>query len=145
MSEAVIVQNAGPRTFAGGALKTAAVFWFVVALIGQWAFAAYTAVRYGPTVNGDFAAWHQGGSLIDGYIAEAEWANTHTEEAVDLAAEQAGWSPAIIERYKSYKTQYTISFINDEIVANLQRGADWLTAHAVLPDKITIADHVVQL
>ena len=69
MSEAVIEQNVAPRTFAGGALKAAAVFWFVVAVIGQWAFAAYTAVRYGPTVNGNFAAWNRGGSLIDGYIA----------------------------------------------------------------------------
>lgn len=84
-------------------------------------------------------------AVIEGYQAEAEWANTHTEDAVNLSAERAGWSPAIKERYLSYKTQYTISFIDDEIVASLQRGADWLTAHAVLPDKITIADHVVRL
>jgi hypothetical protein len=69
MSEAVIVQNAGARRFAGGALKAAALFWFVVAVIGQWAFAAYTAVRYGPTVNGNFADWNRDSSLIDGYIA----------------------------------------------------------------------------
>lgn len=69
MSEAVIAPNASPKPFAAGALKAAAVFWFVVAVIGQWAFAAYIAVRYGPTVNGDFAAWNRDGSLIDGYIA----------------------------------------------------------------------------
>ncbi|MBX3014790.1 MAG: ABC transporter substrate-binding protein [Caldilineaceae bacterium] len=84
-------------------------------------------------------------AVIEAYQAEAEWANTHNEEAVNLIAERAGWSAAIKERYISYNTQYTISFINDEIVADLQRGADWLTAHEVLPEPITIAEHVVRL
>ena len=84
-------------------------------------------------------------AVIEGYQAEAAWANANTEEAVTIGAERAGWSPALIERYKSYKTQYTISFIDDEIVATLQRASEWLLAHEVLPEPITIADHVVQL
>jgi len=83
-------------------------------------------------------------SVIEGYKAEAAWANANTDEAVTLSAKKAKWSPALVERYKSYKTQYTISLINDEIVAKLQRAADWLTAHKVLPNKIEIAQHVVE-
>ncbi|MCX6047491.1 MAG: ABC transporter substrate-binding protein [Chloroflexi bacterium] len=83
-------------------------------------------------------------AVINGYLAEAAWANANPEAAVDLGTTKAKWSPAIVERYKSYKTQYAISFITDEIVGKLQRSADWLTAHKVLPEKIEIAQHVVE-
>ncbi len=69
MSDAVIVQGAGARSFTAGALRAAALFWFAVAVLGQWAFAAYIAARYGHTVNGNFADWNRDSSLIDGYIA----------------------------------------------------------------------------
>lgn len=84
-------------------------------------------------------------AVIEGYQAEAEWANTNVEDALALQAERAGWSPAVAEKYATYNTQYTISFINDTLVANLQRASEWLLAHEVLPEPITIADHVVYL
>lgn len=43
-----------------GALGAAAVFWFVVALIGQWAFFYYIAAFYGTsTVSGNFEIWNR--------------------------------------------------------------------------------------
>ena len=41
--------------------------------------------------------------------------------------------------------QVTWSLINDEGIAQLQAGADWLTDHKVLSGKINIADHAVKL
>ena len=43
-----------------GALGAAAVFWFVVALTGQWAFFYYIAAFYGTsTVSGNFEIWNR--------------------------------------------------------------------------------------
>ena len=41
------------------ALKTAAISWFVVAVIGQLIFASYVVLFYGPfAARGDWAAWN---------------------------------------------------------------------------------------
>jgi hypothetical protein len=54
------------RTFADTALKTAAQFWFVVAVIGQWIFAFYISTVYGTTAAyGNFQAWNK--TLAHGY------------------------------------------------------------------------------
>lgn len=55
---------------ADGVLKSAAVLWFLVALVGQWLFVAFVAGFYGPpTLVGDFAAWDKNNFLTHGYIA----------------------------------------------------------------------------
>ena len=58
------------QNFADTALKAAAGFWFLVAVIGQWAFLYYTAGFYGPsTVTGNFQAWSKNTFLFKGYVA----------------------------------------------------------------------------
>jgi uncharacterized membrane protein len=43
------------------ALKVAARFWFIIAVIGQWLFAFYVASSYGISgIQGHFAAWNKG-------------------------------------------------------------------------------------
>lgn len=45
---------------AGAFLRGAVAFWFVVALLGQWAFFAYILGFYGTsTVSGDFEVWNR--------------------------------------------------------------------------------------
>jgi uncharacterized membrane protein len=58
------------KSLAAVALKAAARFWFVVAVIGQWAFLYYIFAFYGPsTVSGNFQAWTKNTFLIKGYVA----------------------------------------------------------------------------
>lgn len=46
------------RSGADATLRGAAILWFVIAMIGQFAFAAYVAAFYGgATVRGDTASW----------------------------------------------------------------------------------------
>src|SRR5688572_11239905 len=53
-----------------GALDAAARFWFLVTVVGQWAFRSYIFGFYGPpTLQGDFAAWNRNTHLIKGYVA----------------------------------------------------------------------------
>lgn len=51
------------------ALKAAAQFWFLVTVIGQWAFLYYIAAFYGPsTLQGNFQAWSKNTFLLKGYV-----------------------------------------------------------------------------
>ncbi len=60
--------NATPSTQkADKALHIAAVFWFLVAVIGQWAFVYYIIVHFGgAAINGDTASWND--STIAGHV-----------------------------------------------------------------------------
>lgn len=54
---------------ADAVLKGAGVFWFVVALVGQWAFLYYIVAFYGvPTAQGNFASWNRNTMLFKGYV-----------------------------------------------------------------------------
>ncbi len=58
------------QDFADTALKAAAGFWFLVAVIGQWAFLYYIVAFYGPsTLQGHFQAWSKNTFLFEGYVA----------------------------------------------------------------------------
>jgi len=51
-------------------LRAAARFWFIVAVLGQWAFLAYITVFYGTsTATGHLQAWSKNKFLLKGYIA----------------------------------------------------------------------------
>jgi len=54
---------------ADGALKGAAVLWFLVALAGQWIFVAYIVGFFGPpTVTGEFELWDRNKMLKFGHV-----------------------------------------------------------------------------
>jgi uncharacterized membrane protein len=71
MSTAVIANRTAPRNpVAEAALNAAARFWFVVAVIGQWAFLFYIAAFYGPsTFTGNFQAWTRNPFPLRAYAA----------------------------------------------------------------------------
>src|SRR5260370_23522423 len=70
MSTAALTNRLDLNSVADTALKAAAQFWFVVAVIGQWAFLYYIVAFYGDsTFTGDFQAWTKNTFLHKGYIA----------------------------------------------------------------------------
>jgi hypothetical protein len=70
MNSAVLSDRWQLKSVADVTLKAAARFWFVVAVIGQWAFLYYIFAFYGPsTVSGNFQAWTRNTFLIKGYVA----------------------------------------------------------------------------
>jgi hypothetical protein len=75
MSTAVMTHRLDLNSAADKALKAAARFWFVVAVIGQFAFAFSVASFYGLTaLRGNFQAWNK--ILANGYEAGATMGNT---------------------------------------------------------------------
>jgi sulfonate transport system substrate-binding protein len=51
----------------------------------------------------------------------------------------------VVDKLVEEDVQITWSLINDDGIAQLQAGADWLTDHKILSGKINIADHAVKL
>jgi uncharacterized membrane protein len=69
MTSAAITTRMGSRSLAESALKAATGFWFVVAVIGQWAFLYYIVAFYGhSTFTGNFQAWTKNTFLRMSYI-----------------------------------------------------------------------------
>jgi uncharacterized membrane protein len=51
-------------------LRAAATFWFVMAVIGQWAFLAYILAFYGPSsFSGNFQSWTRNTFPLRSYVA----------------------------------------------------------------------------
>jgi sulfonate transport system substrate-binding protein len=51
----------------------------------------------------------------------------------------------IRDRFIAAKRHFRIYSVDDAaLVKNLQKAADWLTAHKVLPESVTVADHLAQ-
>jgi uncharacterized membrane protein len=69
MSTTVLTKRLELNSVAEGALKSAAGCWFLVAVIGQWAFLYYIVAFYGPsTFTGNFQAWTKNTFLRMSYV-----------------------------------------------------------------------------
>lgn len=70
MTNAKVLMGRPPAAGPEVTLARAAIAWFVIALIGQWAFFTYIAAFYGPsTLSGHFETWAKNPMLIKGYVA----------------------------------------------------------------------------
>jgi len=87
MSTAVLTNELRLNSIADTALEAAAGFWFLVAVIGQWAFLYYIVAFYGAsTVTGNFQAWTKNIFLLKGYVAGDTAGNLAFAAHVLLAA-----------------------------------------------------------
>ena len=60
MSDAALARPLRTKGVASGLLKASGIFWFAVALLGQWAFFYYIAAFYGTsTLSGNFEVWNR--------------------------------------------------------------------------------------
>jgi len=60
MADVALPRPLKTRSFARGLLTGTGAFWFVVALLGQWAFFYYIAAFYGSSaLSGDFETWNR--------------------------------------------------------------------------------------
>jgi uncharacterized membrane protein len=60
MTDAALTRPLESRSIAGGLLKASGMFWFLIAMLGQWAFFYYIAAFYGSsTLSGNFEIWNR--------------------------------------------------------------------------------------
>ena len=68
MTEAVMAGRLELKSTARAALDTAATFWWVVAALGQWLFALYVAIVFGPMLLQDGIEGLKQSHLFNGFI-----------------------------------------------------------------------------
>ncbi|MET0390021.1 MAG: aliphatic sulfonate ABC transporter substrate-binding protein [Polyangiales bacterium] len=83
--------------------------------------------------------------VVAAFRADTEWENTHYAEAQKLAYADAKYPQAVVDKIASREVTYDWKLVDDTGISELQRAADWLTAHKVLSNRIDIAQHVVRL
>jgi sulfonate transport system substrate-binding protein len=83
--------------------------------------------------------------VIAAYKAEQDWANANAAEAQKIGNAVSKYPQGVVDKLVAANVQVTWSLINDDGIAQLQAGADWLTDHKILSGKINIADHAVKL
>lgn len=82
-------------------------------------------------------------ALSAAYEKEAQWVNENTRDAEYLVQKVAKYSDTIREQFIAQKRNYQLFPASDKnFVAGLQTAADWLTARKVLPDPVTVSDHL---
>ncbi|GAB2673899.1 aliphatic sulfonate ABC transporter substrate-binding protein [Saccharopolyspora gloriosae] len=98
-------------------------------------------------VRRDYAEQHADAvrAVIRAYQAEYEWQNAHYAESLRIGNAVSHYPDAVLDRMARHDVQTRLSFIDDDGVAQLQRGADWLSDRDILSGSIDIAEHSVRL
>lgn len=82
-------------------------------------------------------------AIAAAYGDEAKWVNGNTVEAETIIQKRAGYSDAIRDQFIERKRHYTLIPVSDKkFVADLQKAADWLVERKILPEPITVSDHL---
>ncbi|TBW35535.1 aliphatic sulfonate ABC transporter substrate-binding protein [Siculibacillus lacustris] len=85
-------------------------------------------------------------AVAKAYRDEAAWVNANNREVEYLLQSRVNYSDAIRDKYIQEKREFVIYDVNDRAhLARLQASADWFTAHRVLPDKLTVTDHLAKI
>jgi len=81
-----------------------------------------------------------------GFLAEAQWASEHPVEAETIAQRQGKYTDQIRDTFIAQRRRHNIKPVTDTgFIAGLQTAADWLTTRRVLPEHITVSEHLVRL
>jgi sulfonate transport system substrate-binding protein len=79
-------------------------------------------------------------------VAEAQWANANNAEAEDIAHKGLKYPDAVRDHFVSLKRRYEPYAVDDAgFIEKLQKAADWLVERKVLPEAVTVTDHVVKV
>lgn len=90
--------------------------------------------------NGDLVR-----AVIDAFKAEGRWMDENPVEAETLIQKEAGYNDAVRDHLAGLKRKNLFYEADDAaFLADFQRAADWLSARKILPQSITVADHVVR-
>jgi sulfonate transport system substrate-binding protein len=85
-------------------------------------------------------------AVNDAFRAEGKWVSDNSKDAEYIAQKAGKYSDQVRDQFIAMDRKYRYFPVNDEnFIAELQRAADWLVARKVLPEPVTITDHLAQL
>jgi sulfonate transport system substrate-binding protein len=85
-------------------------------------------------------------AVNDAFRAEGKWVSDNSKDAEYIAQKAGKYSDQVRDQFIAMDRKYRYFPVNDEnFIAELQRAADWLVARKVLPEPVTITDHLAQI
>jgi sulfonate transport system substrate-binding protein len=85
-------------------------------------------------------------AVNDAFRAEGKWVSENSKDAEYIAQKAGKYGDQVRDQFIAMDRKYRYFPVNDEnFIAELQRAADWLVARKVLPEPVTITDHLAQL
>jgi sulfonate transport system substrate-binding protein len=85
-------------------------------------------------------------AVNDAFRAEGKWISENSRDAEYIAQKAGKYSDEVRDQFIAMNRQYRYFSVDDkQFVADLQKAADWLLARKVLPEPVTITDHLAQL
>ncbi|MFT4149151.1 MAG: NrtA/SsuA/CpmA family ABC transporter substrate-binding protein [Paracoccaceae bacterium] len=91
--------------------------------------------------NGDLVR-----AVINAFKVEGDWMTKNPLESEKLIQAEAGYDDAVRDHLVSLGRKNNFYEADDaKFLADFQKAADWLADRAILPQKITVADHVLRV
>ncbi|WP_312793995.1 NrtA/SsuA/CpmA family ABC transporter substrate-binding protein [Tianweitania sp.] len=85
-------------------------------------------------------------AVIDAYHQEGQWISDNPLEAETIAQKEGQYSDAVRDHLVAYKRQNKFYEADDTgFLADFQKAADWLAERSILPERITVSDHVLRV
>jgi sulfonate transport system substrate-binding protein len=104
-------------------------------------FTSYLTTRKFATDNPDLIR-----AVNAAFAAEAQWIAENTRESEYIAQKKAGYSDIVRDQFIALNRSYRLYPVSDKpFVDGLQKAADWLVERKVLPEPVTVSDHLAKL
>jgi sulfonate transport system substrate-binding protein len=85
-------------------------------------------------------------AVNDAFRAEGRWISENSKDAEYIAQKAGKYSDQVRDQFIAMNRQYRYFSVNNErFITDLQKAADWLVARKVLPEPVTVTDHLAQL
>lgn len=85
-------------------------------------------------------------AVIDAYASEGQWVSAHALEAETIAQREGKYSDGVRDHLVAYNRQNAFYEADDQaFLGNFQRAADWLAERSILPERVSVADHVLRV
>jgi sulfonate transport system substrate-binding protein len=83
--------------------------------------------------------------VIEAYRAESQWAGEHPAEAQAISNKVSKYPDAVIEKLVKRYVNTNWSLMDNEGIAKIQHGVDWLAERKVLTARLDVEKHSVRL
>ncbi|MDP0926251.1 NrtA/SsuA/CpmA family ABC transporter substrate-binding protein [Paracoccus onubensis] len=84
--------------------------------------------------------------VIDAFKTEGDWMSENPEESEKMIQKEAGYNDTVRDHLAALKRRNVFYEADDPaFLSDFQRAADWLVERKILPQPISVADHVVRV
>ncbi|MBV9897247.1 MAG: aliphatic sulfonates ABC transporter substrate-binding protein [Chloroflexi bacterium] len=87
------------------------------------------------TIRAVMAAWK----------VEAEWAAANQDDYIAIINNDSGYPPEVVAKQAAYHSASRYSAMSSDVVAQLQKSADWLAPRKIIPGQIEVARYAVDI